>query len=60
MSNEKQNKSAPALGPAVMRVLGRGLRAFYADIIAEGLPERFVEILRRLDDPNNMRLSGSG
>jgi hypothetical protein len=60
MSNEKQNKSAPALGPAVMRVLGRELRAFYADIIAEGLPERFVEILRRLDDPNNRRLSGSG
>jgi hypothetical protein len=29
MSNEKQNKSAPALGPAVMRVLGRGLRAFF-------------------------------
>jgi hypothetical protein len=53
MSNEEQNKPAPALGPAVMRGFGRELRAFYADIIVEGLPERFAEILRRLDDRNN-------
>ncbi len=53
MSNEKQNKPAPALGPAVMRTIGRELRAMYADIVAEGVPERFAEILRRLDEPNN-------
>jgi hypothetical protein len=33
-----------------MRVIGRELRAMYADIIAEGVPERFGEILRRLDE----------
>jgi hypothetical protein len=53
MSYEKQNKPAPALGPGVMRVLGRELQAFYADIIAEGVPERFAKILRRLDEPRN-------
>jgi hypothetical protein len=25
----------------------------YADIIAEGVPERFAEILRRLDEPSD-------
>jgi hypothetical protein len=52
VSDEKQNKSAPALGPAVMRAIGRKLRAMYADIIAEGVPERFIAILRRLDEPS--------
>jgi hypothetical protein len=51
MSNENQNKPAPALGPPVMRKIGRELRAMYAEIIAEGVPERFAEILRRLDEP---------
>ncbi len=36
-----------------MAVIGRELRAMYADIIAEGVPERFAEILRRLDDATN-------
>jgi hypothetical protein len=40
MSNEKQNEPAPVLGPAVMRAVGRELRAMYAEIIAEGVPER--------------------
>lgn len=31
-----KNKVAPALGPAVIRAIGRKLRAMYADIIAEG------------------------
>jgi hypothetical protein len=51
MSNENRNKSAPALEPPVMRAIGRELRAMYAEIIAEGVPERFAEILRRLDEP---------
>ena len=35
-----------------MRVIGRELRAMYAEIIAEGVPEPFAEILRRLDEPS--------
>jgi Anti-sigma factor NepR len=53
MSYENQNESAPALGPAVLRAIGRELRATYADIILEGVPERFIAILRRLDEPSD-------
>jgi len=53
MSDNNENKPAPALGLAVMRAIGRELRAIYNDIIAEGVPERFAEILRRLDEPSN-------
>jgi len=35
-----------------MAAIGRELRAMYANIIAEGVPEQFAEILRRLDESN--------
>jgi hypothetical protein len=53
MSDENQNKPAPALGPDVMAAIGRELRRMYAKIIAEGAPERFAEILRKLDAPGD-------
>jgi Anti-sigma factor NepR len=53
MSDNNENKPAPTLGPDIMAAIGRELRLLYADIIAAGVPERFVEILRRLDDPSN-------
>jgi hypothetical protein len=34
-----------------MVVIGRELRAMYADIIAEGVPVEFAAILRKLDEP---------
>jgi hypothetical protein len=37
------------LDAASMAVIGKQLRLMYADIIAEGVPERFAQILRRLD-----------
>ena len=58
MSDNNRNEPAPTLGPYVMRTIGRELRQLYADIIAEGVPEHFAEILRRLDEANdegNMR-----
>jgi hypothetical protein len=42
MSDDNESKPAPALGPAVLRAIGRELRAIYADIIIEGVPERFA------------------
>jgi hypothetical protein len=51
LSDNNENKPKPALPPDIMAVIGRKLRAMYADIIAEGVPER--EILRRLDEPSN-------
>jgi Anti-sigma factor NepR len=43
----------PEVGPAVMRATEQELRAMYADIVAEGVPERFAELLRRLDEPTD-------
>jgi len=53
MSDNNENKPAPALGSYVMRAIGRELGLMYAEIIAEGVPGRFSEILRRLDEPSN-------
>lgn len=44
-----------ALGPKVMAAIGEELRGMYAEIIAEGVPERFAEILRSLDQPTRER-----
>jgi hypothetical protein len=55
MSDTNESKPAPTLGPPAMRAIGRKLRAMYAHIIAEGVPERFAAILRKLDDPSNER-----
>jgi hypothetical protein len=53
MSDDNESKPAPALGPDVMAAIGRELRRMYADTIAEGVPERFAEFLRKLDEPSN-------
>ena len=36
-----------------MAAIGRELRLMYNDILAEGVPERFAAILRRLDERSN-------
>ncbi len=41
------------LGRDVMVAIGRELRAMYAGIVAEGVPEQFAEILRRLDESSS-------
>jgi hypothetical protein len=38
------------LGRGILAAIGRELRAMYADVVAEGVPEQFAEILRRLDE----------
>ena len=53
MSDNNESKPAPALGPDAMAAIGRELRRIYTDIVAEGVPERFAEILRKLDEPSS-------
>ena len=53
MSGQNDSKPPPTLGPEVMTAIGRELRRMYAEIIAEGVPERFAEIVRKLDEPGN-------
>jgi hypothetical protein len=53
MSDEDRRKPAPTLDLDIMMAIGRELRRTHADIIAEGVPERFAKIRRRLDEPSN-------
>jgi hypothetical protein len=46
-----QSKPAPGLTRDTMAVIGLELHRMYANIVAEGVPERFAEILRGLDEP---------
>jgi hypothetical protein len=39
------------LGPDVKAKIGQQLRLMYGEVVDQGVPERFVEILRGLDDP---------
>jgi len=41
----------PKLGPDIKAKIGQHLRVMYAEIVDQGVPNRFVETLRRLDDP---------
>jgi Anti-sigma factor NepR len=51
--------SAPAssrtqgrLGRDVQAKIGNQLRAIYDDVVKEGVPDRFVDLLKRLDKPD--------
>jgi hypothetical protein len=48
---EPKMATAGKLDADTRAAIGRELRVRYAEIIAEGVPERFAEILRRLDEP---------
>ncbi len=39
------------LGPDIKAKIGHKLRLMYDEVISQGVPERFVDILRGLDDP---------
>lgn len=38
----------PALGHDIRAKIGRQLRAMYDDVVRQGVPERFIELLDRL------------
>jgi Anti-sigma factor NepR len=42
-------KSAVRLGSDVKARIGQQLHAMYSDVVNQGVPDRFSEILRRLD-----------
>jgi hypothetical protein len=45
----------PALPPHVAAFLGEQLQAFYAQLMSEPVPERFVELLAQLDGQESGR-----
>ena len=51
--NKKTNAKAGKLGRDVQARLGQQLRAMYDDVVNQGVPDRFAELLNRLDDNGN-------
>ena len=40
------------LGPDIHAKIGMQLRVMYDEVVDQGVPERFIQMLKRLDDPN--------
>jgi Anti-sigma factor NepR len=52
MSSEPAEKAEPSLGRDIRGKIGRQLREMYDDVLAQGVPDRFVELLNRLEKQN--------
>jgi hypothetical protein len=46
----RPNKGTARLGHDIQAKIGQQLRAVYADIVDQGVPDRFAELLQRLDE----------
>ena len=54
MSNRKSEGGGdkkPQLSPDVQGKIGQQLRKFYDDVVSQGVPDRFTDLLKRLDKP---------
>ena len=51
-SEEPPEKDEPSLNRDVRSKIGQQLRAIYDDVVAQGVPERFSDLLNRLDKQN--------
>jgi len=50
----KKHETKPAkLGREVQARLGQQLRAMYDDVLNQGVPDRFADLIKRLDDTGN-------
>ena len=56
-SSPAGSRTPGRLGRDVQAKIGNQLRSLYDDIVQEGVPDRFVELLQRLDDKGE---KGSG
>ena len=54
-----QRKPRGRLGREVQNKIGQQLRAMYDDVVSDGVPDRFVEMLRKLDEDKNDKDKGS-
>ena len=49
---ELAGKDEPSLGGEIRGKIGRQLREMYDDVVAQGVPDRFVDLLNRLERQN--------
>lgn len=57
-----QKAPAPAkqggLNPEIQARIGHQLRAMYDDVVRQGVPDRFAELIRKLDVPADPQETG--
>jgi len=56
MSNRKSEggeDNKPQLSPDIQGKIGQQLRKFYDDVVSQGVPDRFAQLLKRLDKPED-------
>ena len=51
--NKKSNSKTAKLGREVQARLGQQLRAMYDDVVNQGVPDRFAELIKRIDTTGN-------
>jgi hypothetical protein len=52
-ATRKETAKPGKLGREVQARLGQQLRAMYDDVVSQGVPDRFAELINRLDDNGN-------
>jgi hypothetical protein len=50
-------KTEAKLGRDIQAKIGQQLRALYDDVVNQGVPDRFTELLNRLDKPDDRESS---
>ena len=52
MKDPKSRPGKPGgLNPEIQSRIGHQLRAMYDDVVRQGVPDRFAELIRKLDAP---------
>ena len=51
--SKKENPKPAKLGREVQARLGQQLRAMYDDVVNQGVPDRFADLLNRLEGTGN-------
>jgi Anti-sigma factor NepR len=52
MHAQRPKKNVVKLGPDIKAKIGMQLRLMYGEVVDHGVPDLFVQMLKRLDDPN--------
>ncbi len=58
MQPDETPKNASGLNREVQAKIGQQLRAIYDDVVQEGVPDRFAELLKQLDRTSDEGKSG--
>jgi hypothetical protein len=56
---EDSTQESAALDPKVLETIGRALKAHYDDLVHEPLPEKFLDLLARLEEDEREQHRGT-